>query len=371
MRMENPGFLHGDRLKIWGIFLSLCAISAVHYLANVDAMYWHEIMEKAYYLPVVVAALWYGLRGGLLAALLTALLYLPHVIITWYIFPSFQLDQYGTILLFFVFGGLIGFLSDQQKQQRNRLRETAEQLGEANAELQRSFESLRRTERLSALGRLSAGLAHELRNPLSAIEGAFEIVTRLDSDPGRREEFRAIIRKELARLNDMLNHFLAFARPEAPRRKPTPIQALGEEVCHLVSGSVSKQHINLRCRTAECPPLVVFCDPNQIKEVILNLVLNAAQAMPEGGEIELSATREDDLLVISVKDQGIGVAEEQLQQIFDPFFSTKPDGTGLGLSIASRIMEQHGGRIEVSRNPDRGMTFSLVLPLESGEAIKA
>ena len=107
-----------------------------------------------------------------------------------------------------------------------------------------------------------------------------------------------------------------------------------------------------------------------MKEVILNLVLNASDAMPEGGSIESWMAKEDDWLAIHVKDQGIGVPEEQLQQIFDPFYTTKPEGTGLGLSIAHQIMQQHGGRLEVMRNPDRGMTFSLYFPLEQG-TIKA
>lgn len=367
--MEKSKGVYQDRLRIWGIFLTLCAISAVHYLASTQTLYWHEIMEKAYYLPIVVAALWYGLPGGLLSAALASLLYLPHVIITWQIFPSFQLDQYATIPLFFVFGGLIGVLSGQQRKQRDRLEETAKQLTTLNLELQRSFESLRRTERLSALGSLSAGLAHELRNPLSAIEAAFNIVSRLDADPDRREEFRGIIRKELARLNEMLNHFLAFARPETPRRKLTDLRDLGAEVCNLVGGSLSTRHIQVRCKKTDFPRSMISCDSNQIKEVILNLVLNAADAMQEGGEIELSATEQGESLVISVKDQGAGIPDEELQRIFDPFYSTKPSGTGLGLSIASRIIEQHGGRIEVSRNPDRGMTFSLILPLEPAEAL--
>ncbi len=369
MRMESSRFSHIDKVKIWGIVLSLCAITTAHYVANIHDLYWHSIFQRAYYGPIVVAALWYGRRGGLLTASLATLLYLPHVIITWHGLPTYQVDKYADIILFFACGGVTGILSDQQRKQRDRLQETAKQLSEVNAELQRSFESLRRTERLSALGRLSAGLAHELRNPLSAIQGAFEIATRLDSDPERREEFRAIIKKELIRLNDMLNHFLAFARPEAPRRKPTSVQDLMEETCSLVSGSVSSRHIDVHCKKPDFPLPVVSCDPGQIKEVMLNLVLNAGEAMSEGGEIELSATRQTDALIISVKDQGTGIAEEQLQQIFDPFYSTKANGTGLGLSIANRIMEQHGGRIEVSRNPDRGMTFSLVLPLEPAEVI--
>ena len=360
-----------DLAQVGGICVSLCVITMVHYAASVRNLYWHEIFQRAYYLPVIAGALWYGLQGGMLTAGLAAFLYLPHVVLQWHGFPSYRFNQFSEAVLFFVFGALTGVLSDLQREQRDKLQQTAQRLSEVYAELQRSFESLRRTERLSALGRLSAGLAHELRNPLSAIEGAFEIVTRLDSDPERREEFRAIVRKELTRLNEMLNHFLAFARPEPPRRKPTAVRHLMEEVCQLVSGSVSGRQVSVRCKEVDFPLTMISLDADQIKEVLLNLVLNAAEAMPGGGEILLSASSQADSITISVQDEGTGIPDDQLQQIFDPFYSTKPDGTGLGLSIAGRIMEQHGGRIEVSRNPDRGMTFSLVLPLESGEAIKA
>lgn len=124
----------------------------------------------------------------------------------------------------------------------------------------------------------------------------------------------------------------------------------------------------MRCRETDFPLRMVSLDPDQAKEAILNLVINASEAMPAGGTIELSATREAGAFAVKVKDEGGGVPEDQLPHIFDPFYTTKPNGTGLGLSIAHQIMEQHGGRIEVSRNADRGMTFSLLFPLtERGE----
>jgi signal transduction histidine kinase len=338
-------------------------ITVVHYVANVKEVFWHQIFQRAYYLPIIVAALWYGLRGGLLAAGLAAVLYLPHIVMAWREFPSYQFNQYSEVVLFFVFGGLTGALADQQGRQREKLQETAERLSQAYAALHVSFESLRRAERLSAMGRLSAGLAHEIRNPLSAIEGALEIVARPGLEPDRREEFAAIVKKELARLNEMLNHFLEFARPRPPQLKATNLQRLMEEVCSLVTESVSMRRVTTRCALLPSATAVSL-DPDQIKEVLLNLVLNASEAMPAGGSIELWAAQNEDSVVINVRDEGTGVAEENLQQIFDPFYTTKPAGTGLGLSIAHRIMEQHGGKIEAKRNHDRGMTFSLVFPRE-------
>lgn len=357
-----------DLFQMGVVCIALCVITIVHYAASVNEVFWHEIFQRAYYLPVIVAALWYGLRGGLLAAGLAAVLYLPHVVMAWHGFPSYQFNQYSEVVLFFVFGGLTGALADQQRRQREKLQETAQRLSQAYADLQVSFESLRRAERLSAMGRLSAGLAHEIRSPLSAIEGALEIVARPGLEPERREEFAAVVKKELARLNEMLNHFLEFARPRPPQLKPTDLQRLMEEVCSLVSESIATRHVTTRCISPRLTATIPM-DPDQIKEVLLNLVLNASDAMSAGGTIELWAAEQEDSVIINVKDEGVGIPAENLQQIFDPFYTTKPTGTGLGLSIAHRIIEQHGGKIEAKRNPDRGMTFSLVFPrphLEKG-----
>ena len=356
----------GDLWRKGGIFVALLVITIVHYDASRREIFWHEVFQRAYYLPIIVSALWYGLRGGLLAAGLAAVLYLPHIVMGWHGFPSYQFNQYAEVVLFFVFGGLTGALADQQRRQKEKVQETAQRLSQAYAELQVSFESLRRAERLSALGRLSAGLAHELRNPLSAIEGAFEIIVRPELDPERREEFVALIKKELARLNAMLNHFLEFARPQTPRRRPTAVRELMQEICKLTSDSISAKGVTVRCREADFPVTMVSLDPEQIKEAMLNMVINASEAMPAGGTIELSAAREADAIAINMKDEGVGVPEDHLPHIFDPFYTTKPNGTGLGLSIAHQIMEQHGGRIEVDRNPDGGMTFSLFFPLTEG-----
>ena len=349
--------------RVAAIVVSLLVISAVHYAASSSEAAWHEVFQRAYYLPIVISALWYGLRGGLWAAALAAVLFLPHVIAQRHGFPSYEFSQLSEAIVFFVFGALAGVLSDQQRRQREQLQKTAQRLSEVNADLQKSFESLRRAERLSALGRLSAGLAHEIRNPLSVITGGLEIINRPALDPEHREEFIGRIKKEVLHLSTMLTHFLEFARPRPPRFRLTDARQLMEEICGLTSEIVPPRNVKIRC----IPPAIhceITADSDQVKEVMLNLVLNASEAMPDGGTIELWTGEEKGCLVIHVKDQGMGVPEDHLQQIFDPFYTTKPEGTGLGLSIAHEIMQQHGGRMEVKRNPDRGMTFSLYFPRE-------
>ena len=353
-----------DVIQILIICVGLCSVSMGHYLASPENVRLHEILQRAYYLPIVFAALWYGSAGGLLAAGLAAILYVPHIHAAWRSQPNYQFNQYWEVVLFFVFGGLTGVLSERQRKQGTELQEAADRLRKAHADLQKSFESLRRAERLSAIGTLSAGLAHEIRSPLSAMDGAIEILSRQNLSSERRGEFTDVMKREIARLNSLLYQFLEFAQPRPPVRRRTDIQDLVSDVCKLVSELATARRINLIRPETQVPFPKIDADPDQIKEVMLNLVMNACEAMPDGGKVEIFLESKSDQITVAIRDQGVGVSEQDLQRIFDPFYTTRNDGTGLGLSIAQRIMEQHGGRIEVERNPEGGMTFVLVFPLE-------
>jgi len=145
------------------------------------------------------------------------------------------------------------------------------------------------------------------------------------------------------------------------------ISSIMDSVISLASHSAGKNNVRLvKNVPSELPTLA--CDPEQITQVLLNLAINAIQSMPEGGEIALAANRQEQSLVIEVKDEGVGIPSEELDQIFDPFFTTREDGTGLGLSVAHQIVVQHGGTLKARRNPDKGMTFSVVLPRSYQEA---
>lgn len=348
--------------KITGIVFSSCVISVLYYATSSRYFLTHEALQRVYYLPIVISALWYGLKGGLWAAALAALLYVPHVLARENGFPSYEfVNQLWEVILFFVFGSLTGVLSDQQKRHREELKQTAERLVKLNEDLQRSFDSLRRAERLSALGRLSAGLAHEIRNPLGVISGSLELAARKTLEPAIREEAMRYIKEEVQRLNAMVTHFLEFARPRPPELARMNVQHLMEEIGQVLSEFVTSRNITTRWSptTFQCS---VSVDIGQLREVILNLVLNATEAMPNGGAVEVSSSPKDGYCVIKVKDEGIGIPDNKLPEIFEPFYTTKPEGTGLGLPIVHQIMQQHGGRIEVKRNADRGMTFLLYFP---------
>ncbi len=363
--------MDADRAK-WNwraITLVLAGIgltSAGHYLTPSDMRLWHGIFQRLYYLPVVYAAIAFGWLGGLGAGLLAAVLYIPHILTTWRHEHHYAMEQYAEIFMFLAVGLITGVLSDRERRRRAELQATAQKLSQVYRELQDTFEQVKRADRLSAIGQLAAGLAHEIRNPLASIDGAAEVLELADERPELRKETVSIIRKECSRLNRLLTGLLDFARPRRPEWREVDLCRVLDAVIDLVSHSAGKG-IRFHKETS-APVLRVAGDEEQLTQVVLNLTLNAAQAMPEGGDVWLSALREGDGgIVIQIRDEGAGIPEENMDKIFDPFFTTKDAGTGLGLSVVHQIVTQHGGTVAVSRNQERGMTFSLFFPRSRGE----
>jgi signal transduction histidine kinase len=171
-----------------------------------------------------------------------------------------------------------------------------------------------------------------------------------------------VVRKEVQRLNRLLTGLLDFARPRKPEFQEAEPGRIIDATIALAGHAAARKGIALRKDVPPSAP-AFECDPEQIKQVVLNLAINAVQAMDGPGEIVLSARRENSSVRIGVSDQGAGVRDEDLDKIFNPFFTTKDTGTGLGLSVAHQIAAQHGGALSAARNPGGGMTFSLVIPL--------
>lgn len=345
--------------------VAIGVVSLLHYNTPTSHYWAHPLLQRAYYLPVLLMALWFGWRGGLAAAALAALSYIPHVAMAWQSEPEYRAAGYVEIVMFFVIGGLIGALADLERAQKKKIEETATKLGETYAELQASMEQLRRADRLSALGELSAGLAHEIRNPLGSLEGAVAILRRSELPEKTRQEFSEMAEREVTRLKGLLTNFLEFARPQPPRRTSVEPGSLLESVSRLAGETAKMAGIRIRIESSHARS--IFVDAEQVRQVLLNLVLNAVQAMPSGGEIVLRSQQTNDSVLLEVADQGIGIPEENLERVFNPFFTTRAGGTGLGLSIAYQIINRHEGHLSVSNNPDRGVTFTVVLPLPRPE----
>ena len=220
---------------------------------------------------------------------------------------------------------------------------------------------MKRVERLSAIGQLSAGLAHEIRNPLASISGAAAILARSQELDQKNARCLEIITSECERLNGLLTNFLNFARPRPPRLQTIQLEPVLDNVLELASHGVRGKAVRFEKQVTSGLPLVE-CDPEQLEQVLLNLMINAIEASPEGGTVTLSAAAEQSRIVIGVVDSGHGVAPAHIDRLFDPFFTTKEHGTGLGLPVAHQIMRQMGGSLLAQANGGQGMTFSVVLP---------
>lgn len=343
------------------LICAIAAISLLHYLAPTTHVWLHPLLQRAYYIPILLMALWFGWRGGVAAAVIAGTFYIPHIVMAWRANPEYTTAQYVEIGMFFAIATLTGILADSERQQKEEIEKTAAKLKETYAQLQASIEQLRRADRLSALGELSAGLAHEIRNPLGALEGAVQILQRGELPTETRQEFAEMASKEVNRLTSLLTNFLDFARPQPPRRAIMEPALLLDSVARLAAETAKMTNTHLKLETGETASIAI--DPEQIKQVLLNLVLNAIQAMPDGGEIILRSRQESSSVILEISDQGSGIAESNLERIFDPFFTTRANGTGLGLSIAYQIVHGHGGDISVRNNSGRGATFAVILPL--------
>lgn len=360
MRIRKSG---NDRRKIFLIIFLALLVSAFHFFTPTEHRYLHEIYQRIYYIPILLAAFWYGPVAGVLAAFLVSVIYVVHIQMDWHHTPVYTFNQYAEILLYHVIALIIGLLSYRQKQQQERLEQTSRQLSEAYAKLQATFEQLRRADRLAALGELSAGIAHEIRNPLGSIKGSAEILEEEIPLNHPKREFLDIIKEESTRLNGIVNDVLRFARPPEPRIESTRLNELIEATLSLIQKEAAHSGISIRKELSPENPLLRI-DPDQIRQVLLNVLLNATQAMAEGGTLEIKS----ELLMappraeVRVSDSGPGVEESHLEQIFDPFFSTKPDGTGLGLSVSYQLIENHRGHLKASRSHLGGLAITIELP---------
>lgn len=344
-----------------GLLLATGFVSVLHYSTPTTHVWLHPIFQRGYYIPILLAALWFGWRWGLVAAVVSGLLYIPHIMMAWGSNLQYMTTQFVEIGMFFVIGTLTGILADHERAERRKVEETARRLTEVYAQLQSSFEQLRRADRLSALGELSAGLAHEIRNPLGAIEGTMQIVRRPNLPETTRKEFWDMADQEIKRLKDLVSNFLEFARPQKPSRIVTYPLLLLDSVARLASETAKMAKIQIRVEEGD-DIAAISVDSEQMKQVLLNLIINAVQAMPTGGEVVLRALHQEGAIILEVQDAGVGIPNDDIERIFNPFFTTRAEGTGLGLSIAYQIVNQHGGHISARRNPSGGMTFSVTLP---------
>jgi signal transduction histidine kinase len=313
----------------------------------------HAIHGRLCYIPIILGAIWFGVRGGLGIALFITALTIPYAKFGPHAEHGAAVGEYTEMIFYVAIGLTAGILIELQRRERRRREELAEKLT--------------RQERLSSLGEMAAGLAHEIKNPLGSIKGSAEIISDDYQEGTKKRELVDVLSKETDRLNRVVEDFLKFARPRPIEKRPTQANSLVEDAVSQFEVDANAGHIRIKKKLDPTLP-VAGLDSEKLRQVFLNMLINAANAMPDGGTIVVSTGRIDrggrPHLLVAFEDEGVGIAPEDEKKIFDPFFSRSEKGTGLGLSISHTIVRDHGGNIEVKARRPRGTTISIVLPLK-------
>lgn len=222
-------------------------------------------------------------------------------------------------------------------------------------------------EKWAALGELSSNIAHEIRNPLASLKGSIEMLKEDMIPQNQKKRLMEIALKEMERLNSIITDFLTYSRPTPAEFKRCELRSILDETMELLK-HVEQNRGSISINKKYTGSLEVDADPQKMRQVFWNLGLNAIEAMPEGGELNVSTRSTNTAVEITFKDSGIGIDDHDVEKIFYPFFTTKENGTGLGLSIAYRIIEEHAGSIIVKSSPGFGTTFEVILPKTNGKA---
>ena len=347
------------RSRVFWIVLKMAlAYLLIGYTGGIRSNYWLLLL-----LPVVSAATALGVIGTLISSILAGGAYLSFLL---YLDISQFEVEWGPvllvrILLLVMVGNLANTLAEDLRVQSEKNRRTADQLAEANLQIQHAEDAVRRSDRLAALGQLSAGLAHELRNPLGTIKASAEMLNRqVSAENEVAREVAGFISTEVDRTNSLVTRFLQFARPLQPKLETAD---LGQMLDRAIAAA-AREAPEVRIYTNYAPEIPPFpFDAELMERVIYNLVLNAAQASPAGGTVTVKTRAASGTAEIAVIDRGKGIAEKDRKSIFNPFFTTKPTGVGLGLAIVSKIVDEHGGKIAVESEPERGSVFRVLLPM--------
>jgi two-component system, NtrC family, sensor histidine kinase HydH len=333
---------------------------------------WTDGISSTYYLilllPVVSAATTLNISGTICFTLFACVMYVSFLgYLDWTrqeLTPE-AISEIGLRVLFLV---VVAFLTHQlaeaNRVEARKYQAAAVQLEAANRSLQAAEAAVRRSERLAALGQLTAGLAHELRNPLGTMRASAEMLAK--NVVGENEiarELAGFIATEVDRTNSLITRFLEFARPLKLRLQKTDLaQIIDRAIIELEQHNPPYKVTVYRNYSPEIPALEV--DVELMERVVYNLLLNAAQATPVGGAVTVKTRDAADNAELTVIDRGTGIAKEHLENIFNPFFTTKSDGLGLGLAIVSKIVDEHGGSISVESEPGQGSAFRVFLPVK-------
>ncbi|RSD26156.1 PAS domain S-box protein [Mesobacillus subterraneus] len=230
-------------------------------------------------------------------------------------------------------------------------------------EKKKSEEMLHRQDKLAAVGQLAAGVAHEIRNPLTSMKGYAEFL-QLDEEDPQRQEFLGIILDEIDRVNNIVEEFMVLAKPKAVELEEKNIIPIVQNVVSMLKFEARKRNVKLEFDASE-EIIQIECDENRLKQVFLNFIKNGIEAMPDGGDLRVKTEIQNDNVLVSIQDTGVGIPPETLKKIGEPFYTTKKNGNGLGLMVSFKIIESHNGKVYIESEQNKGTTFKIMLPAKT------
>jgi two-component system, NtrC family, sensor histidine kinase HydH len=340
--MKIPRMVNMDRKrKIRVILASLAVVSLLYYMTSLRLYLFQELVTRLYYMPIILGGVWFGLRGGIQASLLVTLICLPH---TWRAAKVDQALFYDEVLELFLFnlvGAVAGAWRDRERRQ-----------AALNQELQA----------LATLGEAVSFLAHEMKNMLIPMRGFLRRIRESQASGAKLVSYLGIVEQESAKLEKMVKDMLSFGRNAPLHKEEVEVGPLVEELRQVLEVEFRDKGIRLVCRCQEGTNRTKL-DREKVHHALANVLQNALHASSKGKEVRLLVQNDPGRLDIIVEDDGAGIPKELLEQVFQPFFTTKPQGTGLGLAITQRIVKQHGGDIRVESTPGVGTRIHLSFPV--------
>jgi two-component system sensor histidine kinase HydH len=333
-----------NKAKTIIIGVLIIAIGFIHLITWQHQYPYYIVYREFYFIPLIMAAFWFGLRGALITSLLIAAFYIAFTLVELTGFIPSKFDTIMEILLLNGMAIVLGILRDRERIARQRSE---------------------KAESLAAIGKAISAVAHDMKTPLIAIGGfSRQLLKKLRENDPNREKLNIIL-QEAQRLENMVKDMLEFARPINLELAREDVNKLIIDSLPIVQGVAQKKGGKVETQLSPDIPQVDF-DAMRMKQVVINLVLNAIEASPETESVIVRTFHEKGNIIIDVIDHGHGIPADQKEDIFTPFFTTKKEGVGLGLAIVKNIVDAHHGSVKFfeNRNPSQGVTFRITLPLE-------
>ena len=364
----------GRKILFAGLIIITVVIGGLHHFTPWEFVFFHDTYRRLAYFPIVLGALFFGVTGGMVMAFLSSVAFIPHLMMfSGHGFEAY-LSEFTEIFLYLSAGLLVGIITRKEtllrlkyKALSEKLEKSYDRLHKETEQLIEAEEQLALSQKMSELGRLSASLAHEIKNPLSSIRGTAEILMDDFPPDHPKHEFAEILLKETTRLNATVEDILSYSREQKGAVEAT------EPLASVIRRTITLLDQRLRDKSIQCVEIGAdqgdsfMVAGNRLGQVFLNILLNAMDAIDVGGKIVVRVAREKEGCQIAIEDNGPGLSDGEKKKIFEPFYSNKEEGTGLGLVISRKIVGSYGGTIEVTDAPGGGAAFTVFIPNQTGK----